>query len=146
MSRILGCLCLLLLPGLATADDAQALTGTWKSVSYVIDGDTIPADVASKLKYIVKGNILTMRGGLAQAGGNYIPTVSTVSYKMKLGTSNGHKTIDLTPTRGNGKALRGIYKLEEGKLTLCLGLTGTRPTSFDSPANSAICLTTCAKE
>jgi uncharacterized protein (TIGR03067 family) len=143
MSHVLCILCLLLAP---VADDAKDLAGTWKATSYIIDGDTVPADVAKMLKVIIKGDTLTLHGGLAQAGGRYIPTATATSYKMKLGTNNGMKTIDLSPTRGNGKAIRGIYKLEDGKLTLCLGLTGKRPGAFASGANSATSLSTCEKE
>lgn len=146
MLRLFVGLSFLFLPTMALAEDAKEMAGTWKSTSYVIDGDNVPADVASKLKIIVKGDTLTMRGGLAQAGGQYIPTISLTSYKMKLGTANGQKTIDLTPVRGGGKTIRGIYKLEGGKLTLCLGLTGTRPGSFESKPNSATCLNVCEKE
>lgn len=145
MSHVLCSLCLLLFPA-PIADDTKDLAGTWKSTSYVIDGDTVPADVAKMLKVIIKGDTLTLHGGLAQAGGRYIPTATSVSYKMKLGTSNGVKTMDLSPTRGGGKAIKGIYKLEDGKLILCLGLNGKRPGSFASGANSATSLSTNEKE
>ncbi len=127
-----------------TKDDLKKLAGAWKCASKQIDGGEVPADVAKMLGYTFKGDTLTMRGGLARAGDRYIPTATTHSYKVKLGAKDDLKTIDLAPT-AKGNKIAGIYKFEDGKLVLCLGLNGKRPEKFESKNDSATDLSTLEK-
>jgi uncharacterized protein (TIGR03067 family) len=144
MIHLLGCLCLVL-PSGPTTDAAEELAGNWRMSSFIVNGDKIPTDVANKLRIIVTGDTMTMRGSIAGNGKRYLPIVSVTVYKMTLGISNGVKTIDLTPV-GEGRPMRGIYKLEDGKLTLCLGMNNVRPSGFASKPNSSASLCVCKKE
>src|SRR3954466_12503293 len=108
--------------GPAAADDKKAddLKGTWVVKSQKFDGDDVPAAVASGTSFVFDGDTVTMKGGLAQAGGKYIATSAEHTYKVKVGTADKVRTIDLAGPGDAGRTIPGIFKVEKGKLTLVL--------------------------
>lgn len=129
------------------ADDLKALKGTWVGKTVTFDGDDVGADVADKLHFIFEGDKVTQRGGLAKAGNKYLPIARRDTYKVVLGTTDKLKTIDLKPERPGGRTVPGIYKLEDGKLTICLNYKNAdRPTEFKSEADSGVGVFECEKK
>ena len=98
--------------------DLQKLQGTW-----VRAGEDGP-----ELKWVFKGETLDA-------------SVGDMDYKCKVvldSKATPHPTIDLTvqegPADAQGKVSKGIYKLTDKKLVLCVTHPGadTRPTKFES--------------
>lgn len=139
---IVGCLVAVLVGAPGRAEDKKdgelkALKGTWAAQSLVFDGENVPADVAGKLHLKVEGEKATLVGGLSKLGDNFIATARKDEFKIVLGTKGDLKTIDLKVDKEGGRTIPGIYKLEKGKLTVCLNFkNGDRPTKFESKADT----------
>ena len=136
----------------ANADEAldrelKSLAGTWKFVSLRSDGDDAPAGVFEKWRMTFKGDEMIM------SGGNQPNESSRSSYKIVPSASP--KTIDLESLdeKSKGKKIIGIYKIVDGKLSICLGegkreaLKGRpRPTEFDGGADFTLIVLERAEE
>src|SRR5262249_9054104 len=94
---------------------------------------------------IVKGELMTIRGGLAKVGDRFLPIATQTTYKVSLGAAAKPKTIDLKENKDGGRTVPGIYKFEEGKLVVCLGYAGNRPDAFESKEKTGCCLMTCER-
>jgi uncharacterized protein (TIGR03067 family) len=114
-SAVLAGVVLAALASLAIADDAadkeaKRLEGTWKFLSLSVDGDEAPQEFIQKGRWSIRGKEITIPG----------PGGGKLSYKVD--PSRSPKAIDMTGSDGpgRGKTLKGIYKIEEGRLTICL--------------------------
>jgi uncharacterized protein (TIGR03067 family) len=94
----------------AADKEAKRLEGTWKFVSLTVEGDEAPQEFIQKGRWSIRGKEITIPG----AGGGKI------SYKVD--PSRSPKVIDMTALDGpsKGKMIKGIYKIEEEQLTICL--------------------------
>lgn len=118
-------------------DDLKALKGTWAAQALVFSGEDVPAAVAGKLMIQFDGDAATMIGGLVKRGDDFLPTARKDAYKATLGAKGDVKTIDLKVDKEGGRTIPGIYKLEKGKLTVCLNFkNGDRPEKFESKADT----------
>lgn len=104
----------MVLPALACADETadketKRLEGTWKIVSLKVDGDDAPAQFIQQGRWSIKGELIAISG---PGGGK-----ST----FKVDPSQSPWRIDMTGSEGpgKGKTIKGIYKLEKGRLTIC---------------------------
>jgi uncharacterized protein (TIGR03067 family) len=130
---------------IATADDAKdeaikkdrkQITGEWKVVALVVNGNMAKEEDAKKIT-VVNG-----------ADGTW--AVFVEGKEISKGTSTFDptkkpKTIDFTPTEGAGKDKQylGIYELGEKTRKLCFGGAGMeRPTEFASTPGSQHTLVT----
>lgn len=119
--------------------DLKALQGTWRGTSLIFDGDDIPKDVASKQIFKIDAGKAKVLGGLANLNGMYVATARTTEYRIVLGKAGDLHTIDLVEPKEGGRKIPGIYKLEKGKLTMCLNYKNAdRPKSFESKADSGV--------
>jgi uncharacterized protein (TIGR03067 family) len=108
--------------------ELEALKGTWIAVSLTVQsGKIIPKEELDReqVSWTLKGE---GKGVFSAAG-------TDVDYTYSIDPSKSPKTIDLTIV-GPAEELKGhkqfgIYKLEKGKLTLCL--TGPDGTKEDRP-------------
>lgn len=133
-----ACLALILV---AAGDDANktdqaAMQGSWGCDKFVRDGMTFPDDDAQALFRTVKDDTFTVQRFRKKAS----------SGKFKLDATKSPKQIDfiLDP---KGAVLKGIYKIENGKLTLCYGgPKGERPEKFESKEMSGVVLAVWSKE
>lgn len=128
----------------AHADEAldrelKSLAGTWKFVSLKSDGDEAPAHVFEKWRVTFKGDEMITSGGDQ-------PNESSRS-RYKIVPSASPKTIDLESLdeKTRGKKLIGIYKLDAGRLSICIGegkeaapQGRPRPTAFDGDADHTL--------
>lgn len=119
-----------------SARDAMAalyrreLTGTWLAVSFERDGTSASEDELKAIKLVIDGEGKTtslIGGKVFLAGGSTIdPTQDPM-------------TLDVAYTEGvsKGKSTLGIFKLEDGALTVCRRSPGQpRPTEFGAAAGS----------
>jgi len=120
------------LPALAedtTAVELKKLQGDWAAVSMVVDGVKSSDDEAQCLFRTVKGNSYTM----------YFFKKQLARYHFTIDATKQPKLIDITPAgaRANAKLIRGIYKLDGNRWTICLGAPGKdRPKEFRSEEGS----------
>jgi uncharacterized protein (TIGR03067 family) len=110
---------------------ASALQGTWKLRSVTVGGKVQqpPADVAEKMRFVFEGKTLTIKGG---PDGNIDATFEVDAAKKPA-------QITIQPPKGDAKEVRGIFKIENNKLTICAARDkGERPTEFVSKEGSDI--------
>lgn len=107
------------------------LKGLYKAVSLKSGGKDAPPAV-QKAKLEVKGDQFIIIS-------EFMGTERKSAMTAKLDDSKSPRQVDLGR---NGKTrYQGIYKLDGKKLTICYDRSGkTRPTKFESPADSQIML------
>ena len=115
MYRLVPFLSLVLLAAAApdaNKKDLEAMQGDWAGESLVRDGQALEADDAQALFRTVKGNDYTVHRFRKKAG----------SGTFKLDATKTPKEIDVVPDGlPKGTLIKGIYKLEDGRLTMCYG-------------------------
>jgi uncharacterized protein (TIGR03067 family) len=112
--------------------------GKWVAVSVTVDGKTEEEDEIKDRSMVIKGSKATFMYKDKDRG--------TASLKIDRSKTPAH--IDSTYESGpaKGTTLKGIYKMEEGKLTICYGGIGkARPTEFASKPDSGTILIVSTK-
>ena len=139
----------LLTPFAAIADDAKdeaikkdrkLIEGTWRIVALEVDGNKAKDEDAKKLT-VINGSDGTW--SLRSEDKEISKATSTFDPTKKP------KTIDFTPTDGEGKAAQyqGIYEIGEQTRKLCFAPPGEdRPTEFSSEPGSQHILVTFERE
>ncbi len=113
----------------AVKKDRKRIEGTWKVVSFTINGNQSTGDI---------GKIIVVNG----ADGSWNLTVNDqelVQGATTINPSKKPKEIDITPTTGDdkGKMYPGIYEVADDTRKLCFAPTGKpRPTEFTSVAGT----------
>lgn len=126
-----GILTTLLLPVMARGDDAnkgKGIDGTWKFVSLESDGESAPAAVIEKWRWVIQDGKMHMGD----------PNQDDQKASCKLDESKEPKAMDMTVLGGKkkGKTFKCIYKLDGETLTVCIpegrqaSEDETRPTEF----------------
>ncbi len=117
--------------------DLDKLQGVWTVVAAERNGRTEPEEeFQNDLVTIKKAEMTVARKG----------SVRNI-YRIKLDPAKTPGQIDLIGVTGldEGKTLRGIYRLEGDRWTLCAG-TQQRPTEFKSKEDSTLRLTTLKRK
>jgi uncharacterized protein (TIGR03067 family) len=112
----------------------RELTGTWQSVSYALEGQKASDDDMQKIQLVfdAEGNTQALNDGKL-----------FLASTTKIDPTANPATIDITFTGGEGKGgtALGIYKIEDGVLTICRSAPGkARPTEFASTPGSGLTL------
>jgi uncharacterized protein (TIGR03067 family) len=118
----------------------RELTGTWQSVTYALGGKQASADDMKKIKLVfdAEGNTKALNDG----------TVFIAS-TTKIDPTANPATIDIAFSSGDekGKTAFGIYKIEDGVLTICRANPGqARPAVFNSDPGNGWTLMSYRKE
>jgi uncharacterized protein (TIGR03067 family) len=124
----------------AIKKDQKQIEGTWRVVTLEVNGSRAMDEDAKKIT-VINGSDGTWR--LHSEGKEVGKGTSTIDPTKKP------KTIDLTPTEGEGKGkpYLGIYELGEKARKLCFAPPGKqRPTEFSSTPGSEIILVTFERE
>lgn len=107
----------------AAADEAdlKILEGVYKVEAISKGTVEAPEDVRNGVTVTFKGD--EMKLSLPKA---------TLTAKIKVDGSKPVKTIDISPAEGpeKGKTFPGIYKIEDGLLTVAFNEKGDRPAEF----------------
>lgn len=139
----LSMLLLLFHPTFAMAEDPQkALQGEWVAEQIQHAGMKLPAKALAGI-YTFKGGVLTTALTLRQGR-------VTERYTVKLDTTKSPWTFDQTRSDGRfkGKVYLGIYKVEKGKVTLCVDARAQnkRPSDFVSSQSNGRLLVVLTKK
>ena len=124
----------------AIKKDRKQIAGTWRVVALEVNGDKVPDEDAKKIT-VVNGpdgtwSLLSESKEISKGTNSFDPTRKP-------------KTIDFTPTEGEGKGnlYLGIYELGENARKLCFAPPGKdRPTEFISMPSSEHVLVTFERE
>ena len=130
--------------------DHKAIQGTWLVSEYDQDGKQPPAEILKKMKVVIQGDRITIKPRLVV---EVVPfTKDKVKFSLdegksdesvfKLDPSKKTKVLDLTwrGDRGESKATKGMYLLEENSLRICFALGNqNRPKKFpDEPKSGFV--------
>lgn len=111
------------------APKPPSLDGDWKMVALIHSGMPRGPERLGGLA-VIKGDAMTVREGEGDE-----------AMTFQLDPKATPATIDITPGRGAapGQVVKGIYKLENDKLTICFTMGGAeRPKEFQSGLNSNV--------
>jgi uncharacterized protein (TIGR03067 family) len=113
--------------------DLEKLQGRWTMASAVFQGEDLPAEVVSKLKFEIKGDQFTVKGDEET-----VKTYSKVT--LKLDASLKPHLIDFAVGAGDekGTVIEGIYEWQsDDEFKVCAAIQSKeRPTEFKSVENS----------
>jgi uncharacterized protein (TIGR03067 family) len=90
-----------------TAAELKKFAGTWKVTSGSADGNPLPAEALLNGRILFDGDRFTFKGGPAEAATTFSVDTS-------------RQTIEIAPPKGETRILRGRYRFDGAKLTLCL--------------------------
>ena len=140
MQRLICIVVAMAAPQLSVADDddvrkeLKALEGTWKAVALEAGGKPLPKASVPEFLFIVS------------ADGKAIGRMGKAEYQAKLSVdpTKTPRTIDNAHETGTqkGKKQFGIYKVENGRWTVCMTAPGAaekdRPRNFDTKNSSSV--------
>jgi uncharacterized protein (TIGR03067 family) len=113
----------------AGAKDLEAMQGAWTMVSIEVNGRAVAENQVKTGRLLVKGDKYALTMG-----------DRTITSTVMLDPSTTPRTIDLTFDNGptTGQTVKGIYKIEGDRLTVCRGLSRetVRPVEFSTGAES----------
>lgn len=124
----------------AVKKDRKQIEGTWRIVAIEVNGNKLMEDDARKFS-VVNGSDGTW--SLLSEAKEISRGVSTIDPTQKL------KTLDFTPTEGEGKGnlYLGIYELGETTRKMCFAPPGReRPTEFSSTSGNEQIFVTFERE
>jgi uncharacterized protein (TIGR03067 family) len=118
----------------------RELTGTWQSVTYALGGKQASADDMKKIQLVfdAEGNTKALNDGKV-----------FIASTTKIDPTANPATIDITFSSGEvkGGTALGIYKIEDGVLTICRADPGqARPAVFNSGPGNGWTLMSYRKE
>ncbi|MBS1701731.1 MAG: TIGR03067 domain-containing protein [Armatimonadetes bacterium] len=127
---------LITLISLALAVSAQAdlkkIQGTWKATAGQLGDFSLPKSLLDKMVLIIKDDTYDYDEGHGHDVG-----------KLKEIKDSKPLAMDIFGTEGpnKGKTIPTIYKLEDKVLTICYGLDGKRPKSFEDKGKRILLMT-----
>lgn len=131
------------------ADDTAKLQGTWNAVQIESNGKTLGKDAIGvrDMQFIIEGDRLTIPGVEAGSQGRAGSGGPARRKRFALDPAKTPKAIDLTSLDGRekGETSAGIYKIEDGRLTIALAPAEhpeARPEDFKAAAGDGIMVIT----
>ena len=118
----------------AIKKEADMLQGIWRVASAERDGMAAPEDEMKKITITIKGDKLTAR----RTENADKPEEKVYEMSFILDPSQKPKCIDVTYMDGERKSesSQGIYELNGDTLKICMSRGNTRPTEFETKADS----------
>jgi uncharacterized protein (TIGR03067 family) len=118
----------------AVKKEADMLQGTWRVASAERDGMAAPDDEIKKITVTIKGDKLTAR----RTENADKPEEKVYEMSFTLDPNQKPKWIDVTYMDGErkGESSQGIYELNGDTLKICVSRGNTRPTEFETKADS----------
>jgi uncharacterized protein (TIGR03067 family) len=116
-------------PGLARhVDRLRSMEGAWGFGSLEVDGSAMPAPMFANSRLLIDGDRFRMES----PEGNYEGI-----FGIDVEQTPHHIDIDFVEGPEAGNRCKGIFRLEEDRLTICLGLVGAeRPEGFATSRGS----------
>jgi uncharacterized protein (TIGR03067 family) len=126
----------------AAPKDLDKLQGTWSTVSAKLNGEALPDELVTDLKFVIQKDKVAVKGDARVLKEFAQGTV-------KLDPSTTPRALDFKVGKGSrkGDVIEGIYRLKGDELTVCARLVGKeRPAKFESPADSNVVLIVLKRE
>ena len=109
-------------------------------------GPQLPADLLPLLSVFAVGPDRNDSGVLLKVQGKYLTSAKALeliarpAFEVRLDAEKSPGAVDLVLRNPSGpeRTILGIYKIEEGKLTLCVALGDRRPTEFKGTAGQVV--------
>lgn len=118
-------------------NDLDLLQGTWNISELEADGQKMPAAMLQSAQILIQGNRFTSTG----MGAVYEGTI-----ELDVAANPPHITMNFDTGPEKGNANPGIYKLDRGKLRICLATRGSvRPSKFATAAGTGLALETLVR-
>jgi uncharacterized protein (TIGR03067 family) len=105
--------------------DQGRMQGTWKVESATKGGKQAPPERTKAMTLVIEGDKITVKENSHEE-----PATFTLKPDQKP------PAIDIKPSRGGEKAVRGIYQLDGDTLKMCWAREGDRPKEFASKEGS----------
>lgn len=131
----LGCLASLAWCQDNKKDDGSVLQGKWSAVAYTEDGEAATRLDKTPIEWLFEKDQLTIIAHDQQE--------FKLKGSFKVDNSSDPKSIDLKIDK---QEMKGIYRLDKGKLTVCYAPEGKRPTAFESKQGSGVVLIVLEKK
>jgi uncharacterized protein (TIGR03067 family) len=119
----------------AAKKDRGRMQGTWKVESATKGGKKAPAEKTQAMRLVIEGDKITVK-----EGGHDETATFTLLPDQKP------PAIDIKPSRGGEKTVRGIYRIEGDTITMCWSHAGDRPKEFASKEGSDFILLVLKRE
>jgi uncharacterized protein (TIGR03067 family) len=108
---------------------SKDLEGIWQPVYAEMDGEEAPKMMLDKMEIELTGGEYAVRfGGVTADQGSYVIE------------GDGHLTLAGMIGPNAGRTIPCLFKFAGGALSICYGLSGTRPAKFTSTEGSQIYL------
>ncbi len=116
-------------PGLARhVDRLRSMEGTWGFRSLEVDGNAVPGSMLTNSRLLIDGDRFRMESPEANYEGIFTIDVEQMPH---------HINIDFVEGPEAGNRCQGIFRLEDDRFTICLGLVGAeRPERFATSRGS----------
>lgn len=125
--------------------ELEKLKGNWQIVTMMMGGEKLPDEIAKKMGYAFGAEKITIKGKLAQSGGQYVVRDGSEDFNFTIDPSK--KVAEINIEIGDQEFAKGIYKFDGDELILCIDYSrADRPTKFESKDNPAHALYTLKKE
>jgi uncharacterized protein (TIGR03067 family) len=118
----------------AVKSESNKLQGTWRVASAERDGTPAPEDEIKKITITIKGDRLTAR----RTENAEKPEEKVYDMSFTIDPAQKPKWMDVTYMDGErkGDSSQGIYELDGENLKICMSRGNTRPTEFETKAES----------
>lgn len=124
--------CWIMAREVSAQEPAKDLMGVWQAVSLATGERNAPAEAVKPMRFTFKKDELLVRGNFQDG--------REESCKYKLDVSKSPKHLDFSPPK-EPKSVMGIYRIEKGKLEVCMRKAGDpkgRPESFEKSKDESI--------
>ena len=111
------------------AASVRQLNGTWQPTSIKLNGYSLPREQLQTIRLQIMDGRFEFTAGETRETGTLAVAAGADGHPDQL-------NLDYESGPSQGTSLRGIYRLDKGKLTVCYSLDGKRPAVFASSLES----------
>jgi uncharacterized protein (TIGR03067 family) len=122
-------------------DDVFSFQGKWSAIAYTEDGEVATRLEKTPIEWVFEKDQLMIIAHDQQ--------VFKLKGSFKVDNTSDPKGMDMKIDKQDDipeQNMKGIYRLEKRKLTICYALEGKRPTTFESKQGTGVVLIVLEKK